>query len=599
MDFAGEPLGQGAMTFTNTNWLVLAIVLPLLVLIAVWRYHKRRQRVAAALADANLLERLGGGDLNRFPTRRLILLTLAAAALGLAAAEPRWGLRDISTHSQSRSIVFALDISKSMNARDVLPNRLERERVLARRILRELGNDRIGLVVFAGRAYILSPLTTDHGALQLYIDALDPEMVSQGGSSLASALSQAVDLARGPTGRTAGAAVVLVSDGEALEDQAEITQAMRQAARFGVVVHTVGVGTEQGGRIPEVDPRTKQVIGYKTDPYGETVVTRLEEKNLSAIASQSGGKYFRLDQAGATSALLRELHALERSAGEQRRRTEKKDQTVWFILAALMLLVTDFLLARPRTSERPTPPVRRIDTPATRAAAVLILLSLVGWGIGEIERGNRYYRSGHYAEAVKEYETALKRGVDTPELHYNLGTALLQLGREDEAEQQLQLALRARDQQVRQRAYFNTGYRSLTQGRRGGEGANEKLDAAIESYKRSLRLDPTDMDAKWNLEMALREQEKQKKNPQGGQNNPQSQGSDEDQKNKGQSGAAGQNTGQSNAGQGTNQGNAMEQRPMSREQADRILSAIEQDERQLTREKLRKGQRRTPVARDW
>jgi tetratricopeptide (TPR) repeat protein len=193
----------------------------------------------------------------------------------------------------------------------------------------------------------------------------------------------------------------------------------------------------------------------------------------------------------------------------------------------------------------------------------------------------------------------LKGGVDTPELHYNLGTALLQLGREDEADQQLQLALRARDQQIRQRAYFNTGYRSLIQGRRGGEGANEKLDASIESYKRSLRLDPTDMDSKWNLELALREKEKQKKNPQGGQNNPQSQGSDDDQKNKGQSGAAGQNAGQASAGQGTNQGNEMQQRPMSREQADRILSAIEQDERQLTREKLRKGQRRTPVARDW
>jgi tetratricopeptide (TPR) repeat protein len=215
-----------------------------------------------------------------------------------------------------------------------------------------------------------------------------------------------------------------------------------------------------------------------------------------------------------------------------------------------------------------------------------------------VERGNRHYRAGRYAEAVREYEAALKSGVDTPELHYNLGTALLQLGREDEAEQHLQVALRSRDAALRQRAYFNTGYRALNQGRRGGEDASQRLDAAIENYKRSLRLDPTDRDAKWNLELAIREQEKQKQN-QGGSNSPQSQGQNDDQKQRGQSGAAGQNNAQSSAGQGRDQGNAMQQRPMSREQADRILSAIEQDERQLTREKLRKGQRRTPVARDW
>jgi Ca-activated chloride channel family protein len=430
MDAAGEPVGQGAVTLGNANYLGLAAVLPALVGFAVWRYYTRRKRVAAALGDSRLLARLGGGDLARFPTVRLVLLTLAAIALGFAASEPRWGMRDLESRTQSRSIVFALDISKSMYARDLLPNRLERERVLARRILRELASDRIGLVVFAGRAYILSPLTTDHGALQLYVDALDPEMVSQGGSSVASALGQAVDLARGPTGRASGTAVVLMTDGEALEEKGSITQAIRQANRFGVVVHTVGIGTEEGARIPEIDPRTRQVVGYKTDPYGEVVVTKLDEKSLTSIAAQTGGKYFRLDQAGATTSLVRELRQLERSTGEQRRRTEQKDQSLWFVLAALLLIVADYLLARPRTKERRALPVRRLGTQANRVAAVLILLSLVGWGIGQVERGNRHYRAGRYAEAVREYEAALKDGVDTPDLHYNLGTALLQLGRE-------------------------------------------------------------------------------------------------------------------------------------------------------------------------
>ncbi|HSL71489.1 MAG TPA: VWA domain-containing protein, partial [Longimicrobiales bacterium] len=304
------------MSFTDRNLLLLAVLLPLLILFAVLRHARRRRRVAAALGEARLVARLGGASLTRFPWLRLVLLTLAAVTLGLAAAGPRWGIRELETSTRSRSIVFALDISKSMNARDVQPSRLERERILARRILRELAADRIGLVVFAGRAYILAPLTTDHGALQLYIDALDPEMVSQGGSSLAAALTQATDLARGPTGRSAGAAVVLMSDGEALEDQAGIEQAVRQAARFGVVVHTVGIGTEEGARIPEVDPRTRRVVGYKTDPYGQTVVTRLDERMLNSLATQTGGKYFRLDQAGATSALVSELRELQRSSGD-------------------------------------------------------------------------------------------------------------------------------------------------------------------------------------------------------------------------------------------------------------------------------------------
>jgi Ca-activated chloride channel family protein len=152
------------MTFTNTNLLVLAFVLPLAILFAVLQHTRRRRRVAAALGDARLVARLGGAGLSRFPWLRLSFLLLAGVALGLAAAGPRWGMRELETTTRSRSIVFALDISKSMNARDVQPSRLERERILARRILRELASDRIGLVVFAGRAYILAPLTTDHGA---------------------------------------------------------------------------------------------------------------------------------------------------------------------------------------------------------------------------------------------------------------------------------------------------------------------------------------------------------------------------------------------------------------------------------------------------
>lgn len=585
------------MNFAERDLLFLAVLLPALIAFGVLRYARRRRRVAAALGDARLLPRLGAAGLQRFPWLRMALLAPAAVSLGLAAAGPSWGVSEERRESRTRSIVLAIDISKSMLARDLQPNRLERERIVARRVLRELAADRIGLVVFAGRAYILSPLTSDHSALQLYVDALDPEMVSQGGSSLAAALGQAVDLARGPTGRAPGAAVVLMSDGEALEEEEAVLQAARRASRIGVTVHTVGFGSEAGARVPDYAPGTRDQIGYKKDPLGSTVVTRLDERLLRTVAEEAGGHYFRADQPGSAASLLRQLRDLERTSGEARNRMERKDRSGWFVALALALLVLDHLLAR-RTEQRSVgPQVRTLAR--VRPAAVLLLFALVAWSIGELERGNRHYRAGRFPEAVREYEAALRKGVNSPELYYNLGTALLQLGRVEEADQHFQRAAQARDPALRQRVHFNQGYRYLEAGRRGGENAVQQLEAAIESYKHALRISPDDPDAKWNLELALREQEKQKESPSGGAESPQSQGSDADQQTRGRSGGAGSTSAQSSAGQGQAQGSTMQNRPMSREQADRILSAIEQDERELTREKLRKGQRRTAVARDW
>ncbi|MGH7466739.1 MAG: VWA domain-containing protein [Longimicrobiales bacterium] len=586
------------MSFAQPNLLFLVLLLPLLVGLLVFRYARRRQRVAQTLGDPGLLARLGGESLTRFPGIRLLLLLLAAATLGVAAAGPRWGMRSVENQTRTRSIVLALDISKSMLARDVQPNRLERERLMARRILRDLAADRIGLVVFAGRAYILSPLTTDHGALQLYVDALDPEMVSQGGSSLAAAITQAADLARGPDGRARGAAVVVLSDGEALEEEAAILQATQRARRLGIPIHTMGLGTPNGERIPDIDPNTRRILGYKVDEYGRQVVSRLNEALLRRIAEESGGQYFAAEQAGSANGLLRTLRDLQRTSADERSRTERQDRTVWFLALGLLLLALDHVLAR-RAEARTAMKPMNVNV-AARAALALLLLATVGWSVGALERGNRHYRAGRYAEAVQEYQAALREQADSPELHYNLGTALLQLGRFEEAQPHLQRALLAREEQLRQRVYFNTGYRTLVPGRRGGNNATQLLDAAIESYKHALRLDPSDGDAKWNLELALREKERQQQqSPQSPQNQPESQGAQDEQQSRARGGGAGSTPSQSSAGQGNEQGSRFEQRPMGQEQADRILSAIEQDERDLTREKLKKGQRRTPVARDW
>lgn len=586
------------MSFSDRDLLVLAALLPIAIAFLVFRYAKRRRDVARTLGEARLIARLGGAGLARFPIERLLLLVPAAFLLGFAAAGPHWGIKAVEGESRNLNVVLALDISKSMLARDVSPNRLERERLVVRRLLRDLAHERVGMVVFAGRAYILAPLTSDQSSLQLFADALDPEIVSQGGSSLAAAITLSSDLARGPQGAAGERAVVLITDGEAHEDEQEIMNAADRARRNRVKVFTLTVGTERGAPIPEVDPDSRRVVRYKQDPFGTTVISRANRDLMEKIAEETGARSYDLSSGGGTEDLVRQLRRLQRTPGSTDAGVEPRDQTVWFVALALLLLAIDYVISKQK-------PLTIQNNRGTQAAAILLIFAFgTGFGIGDLERGNRYYRSGKYEQAVKAYEQALAGGNESPELRYNLGTALLQLGRYPDAERHLRLALREMRADVRQRAYYNLGNRYLEHARKGGDAQaqTQLLDAALDSYKHALRLQPNDVDAKWNLELTLREKEKQSKSPSGGGQDDQ-QPRDDDAQNKSPSaggGAGSSSQAQSNAGgQGNQQGQQFEQRPMSQEQADRILSAVEQDERQLTREKLRKGERRSPVARDW
>jgi Ca-activated chloride channel family protein len=611
------------MSFARPDLLPLVFIVPLLLAGAVWLYARRRERSARAFSDSHLLARLGGEDLLRFPLPRLVLIAAAGAAAAAAAAGPRWGYSAAEGESLSLNIVVAADISKSMLTPDTEPNRLERARLFARRMLRDLPGDRFGLVVFAGRAYILSPLTSDHSALELYLDALDPEMVSQGGSSLAAAIAQATDLVRGSETTGGERAVVLLSDGEALEDAGGVEAAADRAARAGVRFITIGIGTPEGDRIPDIDPTSGQVVGFKRDEAGEIVISRLDEDLLRTVAERTGGRYVRMDDAAALARVVSELRGLQRERGESMQRVEARERFALFAALALLLLALDMLLygstrlreraapsgARelapdPRAHERALDPRPAARTPV-RVAVIALLIFTTGFGVGDLEKGNRLYREGKYEEAVAAYQRVVDSGKATPQVHYNLGTALLALGRYDDADVQFQSALQGVEPELRERTFYNLGNRFLEDARADADvrRQGELLDAAIEAYKRTLRIDPQDVDAKWNLEMALREREE---NEQQQQSMPQQQ--DQQQDESGESdqdpqqqagGGSGSSPAESPAGAGEDSGTAMEDQPMSQEQADRILSAIEQDERDLTREKLRRGQRRVPVLRDW
>jgi Ca-activated chloride channel family protein len=334
------------LTWSRPDLLALIVLLPILVAIGVVMYARRRRRVAEALGQEQLVRRLGAGDLRRFPALRMALLTVAALSLGVAVAGPRWGTERVESRSRAFNLVLALDVSRSMLSRDVQPSRLDREKLLAKQLLRELGSDRLGLVAFAGRSYVLSPLTTDHAALELFVDAADPDIVSQGGTSLAATLAQSADLARGDDRAGGDRAVVLITDGEALEDEGDVIAAADRAAQLGVKVNTVGVGTPAGSPVPDRDPNTGRVLGYKRDENGQVVISRLDESLLKDIARRTHGTYVNLEEPGGTSTLLSTLRQMHRAPVQGGRTTQDKEQFAWFAGAALLLLALDTLTNR-------------------------------------------------------------------------------------------------------------------------------------------------------------------------------------------------------------------------------------------------------------
>jgi Ca-activated chloride channel family protein len=350
--------------FARPEWVALAFFLPAAVMLAAVWAARRRRRAVRALGDEALVRRLAGEDLGRFPLGRTLLAALAAAALGVAAAGPQWGPAEDGGGVRGADVVLVLDASNSMRVADVAPDRLEVERRAARRLLDALEGERVGMVVFAGRGYPLSPLTSDFGALDLYLDNLSPDIVTQGGTSVSAALRQAQALLVGGAGGGGrSGSVVLLSDGDALEERAAVLDEARRAARLGITLHTLGAGTPAGGPVPDVDPETGRRRGFKREPTGEVAVSRLDETLLREAARLTGGIYRPAEDAGAPAAIaaaVRSARAMpdrgERGGAvggrEEPGATGLEDRYEWFVGLALALLVLDSLLERRRGMRR-------------------------------------------------------------------------------------------------------------------------------------------------------------------------------------------------------------------------------------------------------
>lgn len=460
-------------------WLVPVFAMVVLAL-AIWA---RAVRVRHARRWSRALRRRAA----RAGRYGALLLALAAGTAAVGLAGPRWGSRVVTTESKALNVVLAVDVSRSMLAEDAAPSRLERAKDQARRLVYQLRGDRIGLVAFAGQSFILSPLTVDAGALNLLIDALDPDLTSAGGTDLARVLAQGRDLLF-PGEAVADRVLIVFTDGEAHDSLPAIRSAAQRLRRDGVRLVLVAQGGQEPVTIPVRDP-DGTVIGPQRDPAGEIVRTGRRGDILDAIADEAHGVVVPAelgDQAGAIRDLI---EGYKRSP--QATSTADQDISRAWILA----LVAAALLFGHAVTRR------------TMALAALILC-VGGWrplmAQAPVNAADEAWRAGDLRRAAELYLRQVQSAEAGERVWFNLGTAAMAIGDTATARQALDRVARSVDPDLRFRALYNLGLLALRVGIRDPAAREEQMEIARQRYREALLLRPGDRDAKWNLELAVK-----------------------------------------------------------------------------------------------
>jgi Ca-activated chloride channel family protein len=553
--------------FDLTWAIVAAAVFPLLAAAMFRIWHRRRLTRLARLGGEAAITRLAPATARQAPVWRALRVSSAVALATLAFAGPRWGSGTSVVRTEGIDVVLAMDVSLSMLARDDRPSRLERLKQEVRRFRASAPGDRVALLAFAGRSYILTPLTADDGAIDLFIDNLDPSVVGQAGTAMAPAIKQGVDLLRAAKG-AASHALVILSDGEAFDDRAEALAAARQARDAEVAVVTVGFGTEGGSTIPVREGGAEK---EKRDDAGQVVITRYDPTLLREVAQAAGGEFIAAtvtDRGARIHSALARLDAKQRDLEEGLSRPLR---ITWFLLPAALLLLLDAWLVDGGSLAR----LRRRLRLAPAAALLAILPARAH--AQDADAAMKNFRAGRFLTAAQQWRRQIAEGDKRPATLYNLGTALLAADSLEMAMEALERAALSVDPETRRRALFNLG---LVQLRRGGkldgDDARRALGAALSAYRALLLQRPDDRDAKWNYELALQQQ---RRNAGGGQSDQPKQQQQQQQP------------------QAPQQDQS---RSMTRQQAEQLLAAAARDERE-TQAKRQRGQRveKPPGGKDW
>ncbi|HEU4996723.1 MAG TPA: VWA domain-containing protein [Gemmatimonadaceae bacterium] len=489
------------VTFDYPWLLLLVVVLPAMIVWLIVRADRERKARFTRMGEIDIVRRLLPPNALRSVRPHATRLALAGALVGIAVAGPRWGVEQTVVRARGIDMVFALDASLSMMAQDERPNRLARMKQEVRRLRAMSRGDRVGVIAFAGRSYVLSPLTIDAGALDLFLDNLDPTVVGQAGSSLAKAIRQGTDLLL-LTKTGADRALVVMSDGEAFEPVEDVIAEARRAGQQGINLVTVGFGTAAGSTIPIREGNTNTV---KRDDNGQIVVTHYQPEFLRSAAQAANGTFIdaaESDKATRVRAALASLRRQQRVASAGETRTPRYQ---WFLLPAVLLLISDTLLRERRG--RHSGKVAAAAQPAAIAAVLMLFLAGCARQTANAVAAKEY-NDKQYARAAAGYRRMIDEGDRSPKTLYNYGTSLLSADSLQLSAEALERTAESVDPELRYRSLFNLGLSHLKRGLAlPPQQADEPLDAALAAYKKVLLLRSDDLDAKWNYELALRKKQ--------------------------------------------------------------------------------------------
>jgi Ca-activated chloride channel family protein len=496
------------INFGAPNWFWGLLLVPLLVGLF-FRAEKRAAQRLRAFVSARLLP-----DLARTVDRRRrkfrFALTLLGVALTIAAlAKPRWGYTYQDVKRKGLDLIFAADTSRSMLSNDVAPTRLQRVKLAAQDLLGELQGDRVGLVAFAGRAFLQAPLTIDYDAAVEAINDLDTNTIPEGGTNI----SAAIELAVQTYGKSAigNRALIIFTDGEELTGDA--IKSAKAAADAGVRIFTVGVGTPEGSLIP-INAENGGTAFVK-DENGQVVKSKLDEKRLKEIAETTGGFYIHLEGGPAVMKQLFDDGLAKMQSGEIDERLSRQpiERYQWPLGAALFIFSAAFLL-RERRRER----ARSLAAEAKPVlAATAILLVFVGIARAAAP-GLDAYRNDNYTEAYQQFQKTLQ---DYPNSHaqdkieFDAGAAAYKLGDYNKALEWFSRSLLSKDKGLQEKSHFNIGRTLEERGDRAqtNEKALGELNNAQSHYEEALKLDPNDERAKANLQEVKKKIERLKQKP--------------------------------------------------------------------------------------
>ncbi len=474
--------------FQYIEYLLAFAALPILILLYIM-LMRWKKKASKKVGDPALVRQL---TVNYSPWKfrfKFILFSLAFVLCIIAVAGLVIPDGTQKVNRKGIDVMFALDVSKSMLAQDIKPNRLERAKQVITNIINNSPDDRIGLVVFAGRAYLQMPMTIDHAAAKMYLSSASPDDIPSQGTDISQALKMS-GAAFNPKDKTYKA-IILLSDGE--DHDKDALKAVKQLSEDGIMVNTIGIGSAQGA--PISDPQTNS---YKRDEQGNVVISKLNEEELSNIAGKGKGIYQHYTSTDeVVSNIEKKLSGIGETVITDKSFDSYRQFFQYFLVAAFIFLVIEFFISEKKKMTKKI------------AATGFALLLLCNYSYGqdpknEIIKGNEAYKNNEFDKAEVFYGDARKIDKKNTTASYNIGNVYYRKDKTDEAVDAFDNTIKnSKDNTVKQQAFYNKGV--------AYQKAN-KLPECILAYKNALILNPADEDARQNLERALKEQKKQQEN---------------------------------------------------------------------------------------